>query len=121
MVPDNDMSMIRIMARIKPHEGERENCVELINEITEISKPQARDYHYYNDPETGDIVNWQSFDTIEDLTEVHSPSVRPQCLDLVGRSDVVKYHVYVDNNPEVIGRLEKHFSGWLPAVFMLPI
>lgn len=121
MVPENDMSIVRIMARIHPHEGERDNCLKIIREITEITKPQARDYHYYNDPETGDIVNWQSFDTVGDLVDVHSPSVRPQCIDLVGRSDVVKYHVYVDNEPEVIERLRVHFSGWLPAVFMLPI
>lgn len=121
MVAQNDMEFIRIMARIKPLEGERERCLDLIREITAISKPQARDYQYYDDPETGDIVNWQSFDTVEDLIDVHSPSVRVPCKDLVGRSEVVKYHVYVDNNPDVIDRLNRHLSGWLPVVFMLPI
>lgn len=121
MVAEHDNSIVRIMARIRPLDGEREACTDLIKQVMEIARPHARDYQYYDDPETGDIVNWQSFDSVDVLLDEHSPSVRKTCEGLVSRSEVVKYHVYVDNNPAVLKRLKEHWDGWLPAVFMLPI
>jgi quinol monooxygenase YgiN len=64
MVPKNDPEILRIRGVTRPLPGKREEAVELCKKMQDTSKPHigVRDYQWYADPDTGELVIWESYD-----------------------------------------------------------